>query len=54
MVDYKPEVDVLYLTMGTADGNPERPPDYHQFGGSKAPWPEITDGKPQFDSWPDD
>lgn len=54
LVDYKPEPDVLYLTMGTVDGNPECPPDYHQFAGSKAPWHEITDGKPQHDGWPDD
>ena len=54
LVDYKPEPEVLYLTMGTVDGNPECPPDYHQFAGSKAPWHEITDGKPQHDTWPDD
>ena len=54
LVDYKPEPDVLYLTMGTVDGNPECPPDYHQFAGSKAPWHEITDGKPQHETWPDD
>jgi hypothetical protein len=54
LVDYKPEPDVLYLTMGTVDGNPECPVAYHQFAGSKAPWHEITDGKPQHDTWPDD
>lgn len=54
VVFYKPEPDLVYLTMGTVDGNPECPPDYHQFAGSKAPWHEITDGKPQHDAWPED
>ena len=54
VVFYKPEPDVLYLTMGTVDGSPKCPPDYHQFSGSKAPWHEITDGKPQHDTWPPD
>lgn len=46
LVDYKPEPDALYLTMGTVDGNQECPPAYHQFAASKAPWHEITDGQP--------
>lgn len=50
---YKPEPDALYLTMGTIDGNPDRPPAYHMFAGSKAPWHEITDEQPQHDAWPD-
>lgn len=54
LVDYKPEANVLYLTMGTVDGNPDCPPDYHQFAGSKAPWYQITDKNPQYDAWPDD
>ena len=54
VVFFKPEPDLVYLTMGTVDGNPDCPPDYHQFTGSKAPWYEITDGKPQHDTWPDD
>ncbi len=54
VVFYKPEPDLAYLTMGTVDGNPECPPVYHQFAGSKAPWHEITDGKPQHDAWPED
>ena len=54
MVSFKPEPDLVYLTMGTVDGNPDCPPDYHQFAGSKAPWHEITDGRPEHDAWPDD
>ena len=53
-VFYKPDPDLVYLTMGTVDGEPDCPPDYHQFSGSKAPWHEITDGKPQHDTWPPD
>jgi len=54
MVVFKPEPDVVYLTMGTVDGNPDCPQAYHQFVASKAAWHEITDGQPQHDSWPDE
>ncbi len=54
VVSYTPEPDLVYLTMGTVDGDPECPPAYHQFAASKAPWHEITDGKPQHDTWPED
>ena len=50
---YQPEPELLYLAMGTANGNPDHPPDYHIFAASKAPWHEITDGKPAYDEWPD-
>ncbi len=50
---YKPEPDLIYLAMGTVDGNPATPAAYHQFAGSKAPWFEITDGLPQHATWPD-
>ena len=53
VVFYKPEPEIVYLTMGTVDGNPDGPPPYHQFVASKAPWHEITDGQPQHDAWPD-
>ena len=36
MCIFKPERDLVYLTMGTVDGNPDCPPAYHQFVGSKA------------------
>ena len=51
---YDPEPALLYLTMGTVDGNPDHPPDYHQFAGSRAPWHEITDDKPAYEAWPPD
>ncbi len=53
-VDYKPEVDTLYITLGTVDGDVECPPGFHQFVGSKAPWFEICDDLPQHDGWPDE
>ena len=54
LVDFKPETDVLYLAMGTVDDDPECPPGYHQFVGSKAPWYKICDDMPQHETWPDD
>lgn len=54
MVFYKSEPEVVYLTLGTVDGNPDCPPGYHQFVGSKAPWHAITDDMPQHEGWPDD
>jgi len=49
----EPEPDLIYLAMGTVEGNPATPPAYHQFVGSKAPWHEITDDLPRHDAWPD-
>ncbi len=54
MCIFKPEPDLVYLTMGTVDGNPDCPQAYHQFVGSKAPWHEITDDLPQHEAWPDE
>ncbi len=54
LVDYKPEPDLLYIAMGTVDGEPECPPGYHQFVGSKASWYEISDNLPRHDTWSDD
>ena len=48
------EPDVLYLAMGTMDGNPKRPDGYHIYVGSKAPWYEINDQLPQFDTEPEE
>ena len=52
MVTTSPDSDVLYLTMGTIDGNPVCPPGYHIYVGSKAPWHEIIDDLPQYDTEP--
>ena len=54
LVDFKPEADMLYITMGTVIGEVECPPGFHQFVGSKAPWFEICDDLPQHDEWPDE
>jgi hypothetical protein len=53
-VDFKPEPDMMYITLGTVDGEVDCPPGFHQFVGSKAPWFEITDDLPQHKDWPDE
>lgn len=50
----KTEPDIIYLAMGTVDDDPELPPGYHFFVGSKAPWIDIADGLPQHQEWPPD
>jgi hypothetical protein len=52
-VRYKSEPDVLYVTMGTIEGDPGCRPEAHIFAGSIAPWYEIADDLPQFDTWTD-
>jgi hypothetical protein len=42
----------LGLAMGTLDDDPALRPTFHVFVGSKAPWFEITDQSPQFDTLP--
>ena len=44
--------DVFYVSMGAIDGDPPRPPGYHIYIGSKAPWHEITDDLPQHETEP--
>jgi len=50
---YDESPDVIYLTMGTIEGNPPHPEPFHIFTGSKVPWLEITDGCDQYDTWRD-
>jgi hypothetical protein len=52
LVDYKPEADMLYITLGTVISDVDCPPGFHQFVGSKAAWDEICDDMPQHDEWP--
>ncbi len=52
LVDFKPETDMLYIALGTVDGDLDCPSGFHQFVGSKAPWYEICDDMPQYDEWP--
>ena len=54
LVDFKPEAEMLYITLGTVDGDVTCPPGFHQFVGSKAPWYQIHDDLPQHDAWPDE
>jgi len=54
LVDARQEPEALYISMGTVDGDPPRPPGYHIFVGSKAPWHEITDDLEQYDTRPPD
>ena len=53
LVDYKPEPHMLYITLGTVEGDVTCPPGFHQFVGSKATWFEITDSLPQYHEWAD-
>lgn len=52
LVATKSYPDFVYLSMGTVDGNPDHPPAYHAYVGSKAPWHEITDGAAQYEGDP--
>ena len=49
LADAKSEPELLYVCMGTVDGDPPRPTGYHAYVASKAPWHEITDDLEQFD-----
>lgn len=53
LVDFKPEPHMLYITLGTVDGDIDCPDGFHQFAGSKAPWYEISDDLPQHYGWPE-
>ena len=50
MVATDSEPNEFYISMGTVDGNPECPPAYHIYVGSKAPWHEIDDDLPKYDT----
>ncbi len=53
MVELEGEPDEYYLAMGTLDGELELPPGYHIYVGSKAPWHEINDKLPCYDTEPE-
>ncbi|WDR05026.1 GFA family protein [Devosia rhodophyticola] len=44
----------FHIPMGTLADAPSMFPTAHIFVASKAPWYEITDGLPQYDSFADD
>jgi len=47
------EAEIIYVALGTVDGDPGVRPEAHIFTASKAPWFEISDDLPQFDTWTD-
>jgi hypothetical protein len=51
LVKLATEPDTLYVSMSMIDGDPPRPPGYHIFVASKAPWHDITDDLPQYDEF---
>ena len=54
LADSLPEPNALYITLGTVNGDPKCPLGYHEYVGSKAPWYQIKDQQPQFDTEPDE
>ena len=44
--------DVMGITLGTLNGDPEATIGQHIFVGSKASWDEIGGNAPQFAAWP--
>lgn len=48
------EPDLFYVTMGTMDGHPKLPPEYHIHVASKAPWHTIRGDGAQYDTYPED
>ena len=48
------EPDDFYLSMGSIDGDPKLPGEYHIFVGSRAPWYKANDDAPKYDTLPDD
>ena len=54
MVILTSEPDDYYVAMGIVDGNPPLPPAYHIYVGSKAPWHNIADDLPSYDTEPTD
>lgn len=52
LVRLESEPDFLYLSMGAVDGNPALPAAYHIYVGSKAPWHNILDNSPQYETEP--
>ena len=54
LIELKSEPESLYLAMGTVDGDPECPPGYHIFVGSKAPWYTFGDQSARYETLPED
>lgn len=43
--------ELVWIPVGTLDGDPGQRPVHHQFVASKAPWFEITDDLPCYDEF---
>ncbi|MBO6504361.1 MAG: GFA family protein [Kordiimonadaceae bacterium] len=55
MVEIAEYPDDYFVYLGTVDGEPDLPDNsFHMFVRSKAPWYEIRDGAPQYDTFPPD
>jgi len=52
LVSLEEEPESYFLSMGSVDGNPACPPEYHIFVGSKAPWFSFNNAAPQYDTLP--
>ena len=52
MSSYKNRPEILGVPLGGLDQDPGGRPEAHIFVGSKAPWFEIRDGLPSFETWP--
>ena len=46
--------DIVDIALGVIDGDPGVRPSMHIYVGSKAPWFQITDALPQFETYPPD
>lgn len=45
--------EIVGVALGTLNADPGKGPECHVFVGSKAPWYEILDELPQFESFPE-
>lgn len=52
VTEFEGDKEVLGLPLGVLDDDPGVRPKCHVFVGSKAPWHEIKDDLPQWDSFP--
>lgn len=52
VVPGEPTQERVFVPLGGVDGDPGARPLAHLFVGSKAPWDEIADSLPRFETWP--
>lgn len=50
---YAEHPDSVGISLGTLDGDPKKRPECHIFTASKAPWYEISDNLPQYETLPE-